>query len=222
MRQCGQCGSDISHRAAPQAKFCEDPDCRRARGRVHSRESWQRVGDGQRAKRRAQYADRPKPVRPQRTCAQCGIDITHRDPRAKWCHLRCRDIARHAANPSRARHRAAVRRGVPGNGLTGDQWAAMVRRFRGACAYCEVRPERLTQDHVVPISRGGHDTEGNIVPACRPCNLEKADRFVSEWRLGRRGKRPKARRATPSDIDGHEYPQDASSENLVSTTPFTG
>ncbi|MCA9484169.1 MAG: HNH endonuclease [Nitrospina sp.] len=28
-------------------------------------------------------------------------------------------------------------------------------------------------DHVVPLSRGGRSTKGNIVPACKECNTKK-------------------------------------------------
>lgn len=42
------------------------------------------------------------------------------------------------------------------------------------CQYCGCRAE--TVDHVVPRSRGGAHTWENVVAACRPCNLHKADR----------------------------------------------
>lgn len=44
------------------------------------------------------------------------------------------------------------------------------------CVYCgEVMPaEALTLDHVQPRMRGGDQSEGNLVAACRPCNAEKA------------------------------------------------
>lgn len=217
MRRCGQCGSDITHRA-PQARFCEDPTCHSQRMLAHGRAAYHRnredIRQRQNAAHRARMAAKPKPMR---LCAHCGKDISHRGGRARWCHLRCRDLYRHAQNPSRARHRAAARRSVPGNGLTGSQWTALVHRFGDGCAYCGARAGKLTQDHVVPISRGGHNTEGNIVPACAPCNREKADRFVAEWRHGRKGRRSTFVRTANSD-KRHEYPQFASSLNLVNTT----
>jgi 5-methylcytosine-specific restriction endonuclease McrA len=43
------------------------------------------------------------------------------------------------------------------------------------CAYCgEVFPiEELTLDHVEPRLRGGDQSEGNLVTACRACNTRK-------------------------------------------------
>lgn len=30
-------------------------------------------------------------------------------------------------------------------------------------------------DHVIPLSKGGHHTASNVVPACGPCNSVKSD-----------------------------------------------
>jgi 5-methylcytosine-specific restriction endonuclease McrA len=46
---------------------------------------------------------------------------------------------------------------------------------RGQCAYCQqtCAPDELTMDHIVPISRGGRSTKGNVVPCCQRCNASK-------------------------------------------------
>ena len=46
---------------------------------------------------------------------------------------------------------------------------------RGICHYCgrKFSPNELTMDHVLPISRGGKSTKGNIVACCKECNNEK-------------------------------------------------
>ena len=46
---------------------------------------------------------------------------------------------------------------------------------KGICHYCEGKfaAKDLTMDHVVPVSRGGTSTKGNVVPACRKCNENK-------------------------------------------------
>ena len=43
------------------------------------------------------------------------------------------------------------------------------------CVYCgeHFRCDDLTLDHVEPRMRGGDQSEGNLVAACRACNLEK-------------------------------------------------
>jgi 5-methylcytosine-specific restriction endonuclease McrA len=52
-------------------------------------------------------------------------------------------------------------------------------RDRFTCQYCGAR-EDLTFDHVIPRSKGGQTTWENVVAACSPCNLRKADRLPKE------------------------------------------
>lgn len=50
-------------------------------------------------------------------------------------------------------------------------------RFR--CQYCG-SSEDLTFDHLIPRAHGGRTTWDNIVTACAPCNLRKADKTLAE------------------------------------------
>lgn len=45
----------------------------------------------------------------------------------------------------------------------------------GTCHYCglHVGIKNLTMDHVIPLSRGGRSTKGNLVPCCKKCNTAK-------------------------------------------------
>ncbi len=54
---------------------------------------------------------------------------------------------------------------------------------KGRCYYCgsAVSPRDLTMDHVVPISRGGRSTKGNVVPSCKTCNNQKRQLLPMEW-----------------------------------------
>jgi 5-methylcytosine-specific restriction endonuclease McrA len=49
-------------------------------------------------------------------------------------------------------------------------------RDKFTCQYCGAK-EDLTFDHVLPRSRGGHTCWENVVTACSPCNLTKADKM---------------------------------------------
>ena len=46
---------------------------------------------------------------------------------------------------------------------------------QGICAYCQgtFASDALTMDHIVPLSRGGRSTKGNVVPCCAACNARK-------------------------------------------------
>ena len=48
-----------------------------------------------------------------------------------------------------------------------------------SCQYCGrgFVAERLTFDHVIPRSRGGRTLWNNVVAACEPCNLRKANQL---------------------------------------------
>lgn len=65
------------------------------------------------------------------------------------------------------------------------------RTAKGECYYCNaaITPNELTMDHIVPISRGGRSTKGNVVPACKECNTKKKQLLPMEWEKYMAGKR---------------------------------
>ena len=52
-------------------------------------------------------------------------------------------------------------------------------RDRFSCQYCSSHDD-LTFDHVIPRSKGGLTTWENVVAACSPCNLRKADKLPEQ------------------------------------------
>jgi 5-methylcytosine-specific restriction endonuclease McrA len=54
---------------------------------------------------------------------------------------------------------------------------------KGICHYCgkQTPPKELTMDHIVPISRGGRSTKGNVVTCCKECNNKKKHLLPMEW-----------------------------------------
>ena len=52
-------------------------------------------------------------------------------------------------------------------------------RDRFSCQYCGGHDD-LTFDHLIPRSRGGQTTWENVLTACSPCNLRKADKTPKE------------------------------------------
>ena len=54
--------------------------------------------------------------------------------------------------------------------------------YKSDCFYCGA-PEDITLDHVVPLSRGGRHSIGNIVPACGKCNYSKNNKTIVEWKF---------------------------------------
>lgn len=61
-------------------------------------------------------------------------------------------------------------------------WEATLHDFGHACAYCGGKGALVT-DHAVPINRHalGEHRRGNLVPACRRCNLAKGGRSFRDY-----------------------------------------
>lgn len=184
---CDTCGVALSN---VKARFC--PACRKLENaRIERERKRERVG--------------PKPAR---SCKACGEPIgPERRRDAEYCSRACIDKER-ARSPERLRyirenqkrnsakyrewrrmnpartsnHRLARRNREATGALTERDWARVVARSLGRCSYCGIK-SKLTMDHVVPLSRGGTHTIGNVVPACGPCNFRKGRRFLTEWRI---------------------------------------
>lgn len=89
-----------------------------------------------------------------------------------------------AANPARTREYRLKRRMNLVGSLSEKDWESVLRQWRHCCAYCQADGP-LTMDHVIPLSRGGRHTVGNVVPACGTCNGSKFNKLLSEWRVFR-------------------------------------
>jgi 5-methylcytosine-specific restriction endonuclease McrA len=129
-----------------------------------------------------------------RECPGCACWFTPLyTPNTICCSQRCsRRIHRWRRN--------AAERGAVGT-FTWSQFMAVARRFEYRCAYCGGRSGQLDPDHVVPLSRGGHNSTTNLLPSCRMCNGDKRDLLLDEWATDReaRGKPARATHWAPED-----------------------
>lgn len=99
---------------------------------------------------------------------------------------RRKKAAQHAQNYYRRmapdkRHTLTHKRRAESYGVTHVPYSrtAILARWGHRCAYCGGVATHL--DHVEPLSKGGTDTESNIVPACQHCNLSKGAKTLAEW-----------------------------------------
>lgn len=86
---------------------------------------------------------------------------------------------------SRKNRSAQYRRNVAPIPIEGIK--VLEEKFNGKCAYCG-KPA-TTYDHIVPVSKGGQTTPGNIVPACNSCNSSKKTKDIMKW-LNEKGIEP--------------------------------
>ena len=75
--------------------------------------------------------------------------------------------------------RRALKRGSKSR-LKPKQWLVKLKEYDNRCAYCGVQNEDIQQDHIRPLSKGGHHTITNVVPACGFCNRRKHD-YVNKY-----------------------------------------
>jgi len=66
---------------------------------------------------------------------------------------------------------------------TAAEWKSVLRHYKRRCYYCNVKltSATISEDHKVPIKRGGTNYINNIVPACKRCNSRKHTKTAEEF-----------------------------------------
>lgn len=143
------------------------------------------------------------PVWHDKACDVCGKTFTSKRSDARRCSGKCNKISYYLLNrdaliaaaaawseANRGKRKLiaaqykAKRRGWEGDGpgVTLKDWTRLLGRHGNRCAYCGKPVADMHMDHVIPLSRGGAHSIGNVVPACAPCNLSKGAKLLVEWK----------------------------------------
>ena len=188
---CLGCGISWKHLAdrAKVPEWCGDCHRRRAADRVRAKYEKRpcRVAKCVDCGRFIAIVNRPGKL--PRRCGECRLVAErarqqarrHRDPdsyraaSARW-RMANLDLAR-----QRARKVSHHRRAVETRKVT---TAEVERMLAKPCAYCGAPSEHI--DHIIPLSRGGRHSIGNLTGACAKCNKSKSNKLLVEWRLQRK------------------------------------
>ena len=67
-------------------------------------------------------------------------------------------------------------------GVAGDftvyEWISLCERYEYRCLSCGREDVKLTVDHVIPFTKGGGNSVGNVQPLCRSCNSSKGTKII--------------------------------------------
>jgi 5-methylcytosine-specific restriction endonuclease McrA len=105
---------------------------------------------------------------------EAKVEAEHVQLEEQWEKARLRRQVRGA-------RKRAVELGAAVIDFTVEDWLALLEEFEYRCAYCDADDLALAIEHRTPLSRGGEHTKANIVPACEPCNMNKANKTEEEW-----------------------------------------
>lgn len=153
---CLDCGKQLSKYDAKRCNPCN--------GGIHEGESNQFFGKKHTEKSRESMSK-----------SHIGIQAGNKHPRWKNGISKTREYKRFYGR------RADYRRKNASGSHTLEEWLLLKAFYQYMCLCCKKQePEiKLTEDHIVPLSRGGSNDIANIQPLCHSCNSRKSVKIIN-------------------------------------------
>lgn len=113
-------------------------------------------------------------------CKICGepFEKGNKSRRTKYCSERCSDI-NHKQQAAQYKKSHSQESSTPWLKLR----YKILARDGFTCQYCGLAPRdgiNLQIDHMHPISKGGDNSEENLIVSCNLCNLGKGDSLLEQ------------------------------------------
>ena len=163
---CKDCETEASLRYYHE-KHQQNPEVYRKR----DRDRYARNSEQRKEWQREYRANNPSVIRGQRRKYRANHPDEIRDKIQRYFASEQGKAVRKAAHQRR-------RSRLYGNGgsYTAHEWASLCSWFGNICLLCGATD--ITVDHVLPLSKGGTNTIGNLQPLCGRCNMSKHNHYV--------------------------------------------
>lgn len=209
MKKCSKCGIEKSFNCFHRDKNSKDgyrlwcKECRKKETKGYREKHREKVLDKKKdwyesTKLNYEYRNKKAQEQGHKICSECNVDKTILDFRQRangGYYSKCKSCENKKnkiyaqKNPETIRqlkviseHRRRGKISIAGKKtISRKDWAECKDYFDNKCAYCGREMQNLTQDHFIPVSRGGDYSKENIVPSCKSCNCKKHMKNFYEW-----------------------------------------
>jgi len=108
-------------------------------------------------------------------------------PPARKGILKLNAITRQHGYKAFMEKRRELKKRNAGGKHTFREWQELKAKNNFICLSCRNSEPtiKLTEDHIIPISKGGNDSIENIQPLCFTCNLKKNTKIINFLEIGK-------------------------------------
>lgn len=123
-------------------------------------------------------------------CKECGVEFERfqasvRSGEGKFCSRKCKVLNQTIYESARERQKEVNRkRETRKRSIIKEfgshsiaEWKELLKKHNNSCAHCGAT-QRITRDHIIPLSKGGTDLISNIQPLCHSCNCKKHNKIL--------------------------------------------